>query len=99
MVSVLPDVFTTGVAVCVGVETGTSVGVGRACSVCVMAAETVSATIVSNRPGSMICGGAGAEAVGSPGTAQAMMAAKKVSAMKNVRLLFMVFFLCYFMKC
>jgi len=35
----------------------------------------------------------GADAVGSPGTTQAVIVAKNIRAMKNVRLLFMVFFL------
>jgi hypothetical protein len=57
-----------------------------------MAAETVSATIVSNRPGSTTGAEAGADPDGSPGTTQAAMAAKKISATKNIRLLFMLFF-------
>jgi hypothetical protein len=58
-----------------------------------MAAETVPATIVSIGPVSTVGAKTGAEAVGSPGTTQAAMVARNIRAMKNVRLLFMVFFL------
>jgi hypothetical protein len=94
---VLPDGIISGVGINVGVDVevdvGTRVGVGKACSVKAMATETVSATIVDRIPVSVVGASAGAEAVGRPGKAQATMVAKKVNAMKNVRLLFMVFFL------
>jgi hypothetical protein len=60
-----------------------------------MAAETVPAIIVFRRSVSTVGARIGVEAVGSPGTAQATIVAKNIRAMKNVRLLFMVFFLCY----
>jgi hypothetical protein len=66
-------------------------GLGTDCSVSAMAAETVPATIVLIAPVSTV--GAGVEMVESPGMTQAVMVAKNIRAMKNVRLLFMVFFL------
>jgi hypothetical protein len=60
-----------------------------------MAAETVPATIVVMRLVSTVGAKTGAEAVGSPGTTQAVIVAKNIRAMKNVRLLFTVFFLRY----
>jgi hypothetical protein len=74
----------------VAVAADVDVAAGCACSVCAMAAETVSATIVSMRLVSTVGAKTGAEAVGSPGTTQAAMITKNISAVKNVRLLFMV---------
>jgi hypothetical protein len=58
-----------------------------------MATETVPATIVSTAPVSAVSVGRDVEEVGSPGRAQARMSAKKIGAMKKVRLLFMVILL------
>ena len=80
----------------VGVEVGRRVG--RAFSVCVMAAETVLATMVSNRPGLTNGAGAGVEALGSPGITQAAIAPKRVSTKKNKRLRFMVLSLVHEIK-
>jgi len=80
------------VALAVGAVVAVGSNVGRACSVCKMAAETVPATMVSTRLESAVGANTGAEAVGSPGSTQAVIVAKKIIAMKNVRLLFMVFF-------
>jgi hypothetical protein len=82
-----------GVDVEVAVVVGVTVTVGFACAVCVMAAETVSATIVSMGPVSTVGAKMGAEAVGNPGTTQAVIVAKNIRAMKNFRLLFMIFLL------
>jgi hypothetical protein len=79
------------VAVTITMEAGA--GLGMDCWVWAMAAETVPATIVSMTPASNVSVGRGAEAVGSPGTTQARMIAKKIGAMKKFRLLFIVFLL------
>jgi len=85
----------TGVEVNVAVTTTTEAGAGLGmdCWVWAMAAETVPATIVSMAPASTVSVGRGVEAAGSPGTTQARMIAKKIGAMKKVRLLFIVFLL------
>jgi hypothetical protein len=80
------------VAVAVAVAVDVGVDVGCASAVCVMAAETVPATIVSIGPVSTVGAKTGAEAVGSPGTTQAIVA-KNIIAMKNIRFVFMVFVL------
>jgi hypothetical protein len=90
-----------GVDVTVGVEVADAVtitteggaGLGMDCWVWAMATETVPATIVSMAPASTVSVGRGVEEVGSPGTAQARMSAKKIGAMKKVRRLFIVFLL------
>jgi hypothetical protein len=91
-VEVTVNVGGTGVELgeVVDVGSGVFVNVGCACSVCAMAAETVSATIVAICPVSTSGAAAGADAVGSPGTTQAVIVAKNIRAMKNVRLVFMV---------
>jgi hypothetical protein len=82
----------------VAVAADVGVAVGCANAVCVMAAETVPATIVSMGPVSTVGAKTGAEAVGSPGTTQAVMTAKNIRATKIVRLLFMVFSSIYEIK-
>ena len=80
-----------GMDVAVGVEaadavtmtTGDGAGLGMDCWVCAMAAETVPATIVSMASVSAVSVGRGAEEVGSPGTTQARMIARKIGAMKK----------------
>ncbi len=93
-VSVLPAVMGSGVAVEVGWEVGMRVGVGCDCSVSAMAATTVSATMVSRRPGSVV--GAkrgGAVGVESPGMTQAVTVTRRISAKKDVFLWVMDSFL------
>jgi hypothetical protein len=97
-VKVVVDVEVTvdvnvAVAVAVAVDALVAVGLGLDCSVCAMAAETVPATCVSTCPVSTVRVGSGAEAVGSPGTTQAVIVAKKIRAIKKVFLLFMVIIL------
>jgi hypothetical protein len=79
------------VEVNVKVAAGIGVEIGCACPVCATTAETVPATIIAIRPVSTVSVGRGVDAVGSPGTTQAVIAAKNIRAIKNVRLLFMFF--------
>jgi len=87
--SVDSGVVDSGVAFDAGVKVGDGVG-GIDCLVCSMAAETVSATMTSKR-WSAVGVGAGADAAGSPGAAHANRVAKKIRAMKKIRLLFIIF--------
>lgn len=89
-VAVSPDV---DVAVNVAAKAVVGVRLGTACSVCAIAAETVPATIVSICPVSTVRVGRGTEEVESPGITQAGITARKMRAIKNVRLFFMFCFL------
>jgi hypothetical protein len=81
-----------GVGVAVIMITEAVAGPGMDCSVWAMAAETVPATLVSMTPVSTVSVGMGVNVaeVGSPGTTQARIIAKKNGAMKKVHILFIV---------